>query len=576
MVKGSRFALYVSAWVAFFALTALTPIFADDFGNLAGFYRHAPLSSGQAPTWRTFFGVPDLLGNLLALTWAHWNGETGRFAAAFLLRLTAGMPHWAFAMLNATAWVALWGAVCRLCGVTRRWEPLVLALGFVVALSMDACLWMAGACNYLWPMAWTLALACAFPARRLGESVFARRNLWMAALLPLGFVAAGGHELLAVPVCLGLAVYWVREMALGRFAVTGRLLLTVGFGLGALAVVFAPGSLERAGGGAFFMPDAQFLFSVARKGMAYLRCCVANPLLPVVTALSAVAAIRRVRFPLPARAWWVLLFGWLAVFATCALADGSGRTGWPVSVLTLMMALVLAPAFAPQGWARARVPLTALAAALAVTVVGVTAAGSVIKARETEALLRAWAANPHHAACYREPRALPVPGWFDRSWERLVEWGVGVPWTNPAVARFYGKPFCLMAEPIVWDEVYRRDTFCVPANRLPCGWYAQEDADVLVLPLPRDSAFAPGERLSGKPTYRDLPPPLTAVARIRKRILREGWASFSLASPEEEMRRGAPLSGYVLGTAHGAYAVLRHNRNIPRASIVAISLARVD
>lgn len=331
MVRGSRFALYVSAWVAFFALTALTPIFADDFGNLAGFYRHAPLSPGQAPTWRTFFGVPDLLGNLLALTWAHWNGETGRFAAAFLLRLTAGMPHWAFAMLNATAWVVLWGAVCRLCGVARRWEPLVLALGFVVALSMDACLWMAGACNYLWPMAWTSALACAFPARRLGESVFARRNLWMVALLPLGFVAAGGHELLAVPVCLGLTFYWVREMALGRFAVTGRLLLTVGFGLGALAVVFAPGSIERAGGGAFFMPDAQFLFSVARKGMAYLRCCVANPLLPVVTVLSAVAAIRRARFPC-ARAGVV----GLAVRVACGVRDvRAGGWDWADRVARL-------------------------------------------------------------------------------------------------------------------------------------------------------------------------------------------------------------------------------------------------
>ena len=169
-------------WVAVFVLTALTPLLADDFPNLRGFYRLSPLAPGQFPTWETFVGVPDFWENLFRLTWEHWSGagaslvdNTGRFAAAL------------FAALNATVWVWLTWCVWRLGGRSRRWLGATAAAMLVFALNWDACLWVSGACNYLWPMAWTLALALLFLRPRLGESIFARRNVWMVVLLPLGF-----------------------------------------------------------------------------------------------------------------------------------------------------------------------------------------------------------------------------------------------------------------------------------------------------------------------------------------------------------------------------------------------------
>lgn len=566
---------HLLAWLAFFALTLLTPIYADDFGNLFGYYRQAPLEPGQFPTLRTFVSVPGAAWNLLELIWTHWNHETGRFAAAFLLRLTAGMPHWLFAAFNASVWVALWAAFCRLLAVPRGWRPAVFAAAFAFALTQDACLWLSGACNYLWPMAWMVAAALLFVRPRLGERVFAWRNAWMAALLPLGFVAAGGHELLSVSACLALTVYWLREIAKGRFAVNGRLLLTVGLGLGALAVVFAPGTLTRAGGAAFFAPDAQLLYSIARKGMAYLRCGMANPLLFAVTAGTVVVVVWRRRFSLPERAWWVLLVGWSMVVVTCALSAGGDRTAWPASVCALAMAVVLARHLAPWAWMRWRVPVTLAVSLLAVAVVGVTAANNMAMSRAADAVIRAWRDNPQHVAVSPEVRKVCAASWLDRSWElrTLVGWGMGEPWTNPSVARFYGKPFFILAEPAVWEGLYLRDTLCVPQNRLPCGWYARADADVLALPLPEGSMLRPGTRVSGKPTYADVPPPLSVVARLRKRILREGWASFSLISPEQEMQQGSPLTGYVLPTPHGRYLVLRHNRNIPRESIADIQVS---
>lgn len=566
---------YLLSWGVFFVFALFTPIYADDFGNLFGYYRPAPLEPGQFPSLLTFVSVPDVAGNLLDLVWNHWNHETGRFTAAFLLRLTAGMPHWLFAALDAAVWVSLWGLFCRLLAVPRGWRPAVLAAAFAFALTQDACLWLSGACNYLWPMALMAATADLFVRPRLVESVFSWRTAWMVVLLPLGFVTAGGHELLSVSACLCLTVYWLREIVGGRFAVNGRLLLTVGLGVGTLAVVFAPGTLGRAGGVSFFAPDAQLLYSFARKGMAYLRCGMANPLLFAVTVVSVAAIVWRGRVHVSGRTWWMLLFGWIMVAVTCALSDGNVRTGWPAAVCALAMAVALARDLAPQAWGRWRVPVTTVASALALAVVGVTLANSVAFLRLAAGTLQAWRENPHHVALLPEAKKVCDVPWFDRTWrfDVLVGWGLGEPWTNPHVARFYGKPFCLVAEPTVWEGLYLRDTFCVPGNRLPCGWYARTDADVLVLPLPEESPLKPGAGVEGKPIYKDVPPPFSAVERIRKRILREGWASFSLQSPDEEMQRGASLNGYVLPTPHGRYLVLRHNRNIPRASIVSIAVS---
>ena len=574
MKRVLRLLPYVVAWTLFCVLTLLTPLYADDFGNLAGYYRLSPLEPGQFPTLRTFLGAPDCLGNLLSLTWHHWHVETGRYTAAFLLRVATGMPHWLFAVMNATIWTALWWMLCRLLGVSRRWVPFVLAIGVAGALVQDACLWASGACNYLWPMTALVAAAMLFVRPRMGESVFAWRNLWMILLVPGGFILAGGHELLSLSGCLALGVYWLRELFWRRsFTVNGRLLLTVGLGLGALAVVFAPGTLQRAGGGAFFVPDSQILFSVARKGMAFLRLCMGNPALVIALVATLFALAGRRLHPLRERTKWVLLIGWTLVAVSCILADGMGRTAWPASMLAIVMAIALAQ---DLGWGRRTYIhplLTGLSLIIALSVFVVTACRSASQLATMRATVHAWQNNPDHVAHLpMSDEAFDALAWFDRSWKRMFEWGLGVPWTNSAVAHFYELPFGLMLEPVVWDEVYQRDTFCCPDNRLPCGWYAKQDADVLVLPLPEESGFLPGQAAWGKPEYKDLPPRLSSIARIRKRILREGFASFSVLAPEQEMHQGTRLSGFVLGTSHGNYVVLRHNRHIPREAIGRLSL----
>ena len=568
-----RWAWAAVVWAAVFALTALTPLLADDFPNLRGFYRLSPLAPGQFPTWGTFVGVPDFWGNLFRLTWEHWSGagaslvdNTGRFAAAFLLRLLVGMPHWLFAALNATVWVWLTWCVWRLGGRSRRWLGATAAATLVFALNWDACLWVSGACNYLWPMAWMLALALLFLRPRLGETVFAWRNAWMAALLPVD-----------LPICLTLAVYWLREIARGRFAVNGRLLLTVGFGLGALAVVFAPAALGRAGSLRNFFPEGQVLVPAARAMVAAARCAAANPLLVAMAGVTAVALVWRRRLALGERAWWAMLAGWLTVALTGLLSDGRARAAWPAAVAGLLMAQAALPAVRRVPWGRWRGRLTAALMALAALTVATTGAMTALRTAELRRVVAAWRANPD--CVMREPtvRVWRPLAWFDRTWLPgfFLEWGGGKKSCNtPGVAWFYGKPFCLLLDADTWALLYERDTFTAPGNRLACPgeWYARADADLLVAPLPEGTELRPGTTLLVIPTYRDAPAPLSPLEVIRSRILRHGWAEFSEISPEQELATGYRLWGFVLGTSHGDYVVARHNRAIPREKIAELRI----
>ena len=565
---------------AFFAISAMTPLLADDYLNIEIFYREAPLAPGQFPTWGTYLGVPDFWGHLLRTTWEHWAGlstcvsdNTGRFLAAFLLRFVTPMPHWFFVLLNVTMWLLFTWLAWRVTGLSRRWWPAVAAALVVFSLSTEACFWVAGVCNYVWPATLLLALTVLFLRPRLGESVFAWRNAWMAVLLPLGFLAAGGHELFAIPICFGLTVYWLREIVRGRFAINGRLLLTVGFGMGALAVVFSPAIMGRAKEAWRFSTgfDGVWIFPL-RWGIAFCRSCGENPLLIGVVVLAAVALLTR-RVRLSARAWWLTIFCFFAAVTTVVLTDGAGRNGWVLTVFGTLAAGAMAPSVR---WGRVRAWVTPVVAALAVMTFAVTTVMLVRKNREAEALTADWLASPDGVTRMLTTKAPMGLAWFDRSWPLwiLLEWGSGGTYNNDSLARFLGGERWQTLDEQVWENLYLRDLVCRPENRLPnCAgeWYAHPTLDFLVLPMPQEGPVACW-RVLAKPTYRDVPPFTLWDRLYTKFIDRSEWGTFSGVAPGHEMVMNRELFGYVLETTHGRYIVLWHNHHIPREKLVSIEV----
>lgn len=565
---------------AFFAISAMTPLLADDYLNIEIFYREAPLAPGQFPTWGTYLGVPDFWGHLLRTTWEHWAGlstcvsdNTGRFLAAFLLRFVTPMPHWFFVLLNVTMWLLFTWLAWRVTGLSRRWWPAVAAALVVFSLSTEACFWVAGVCNYVWPATLLLALTLLFLRPRLGESVFAWRNAWMAVLLPLGFVAAGGHELFAIPICLGLTVYWLREIVRGRFAINGRLLLTIGFGLGALAVVFSPAIMDRAKEAWRFSTgfDGVWIFPL-RWGIAFFRSCGENPLLIGGVVLAAMALLTR-RVRLSARAWWLTIFCFFAAVTTVVLTDGAGRNGWVLTVFGTLAVGAMAPSVR---WGRVRAWVTPVLAALAVMTFAVTTVMLVRKNREAEALTADWLASSDGVTRMLTTKAPMGLVWFDRSWPLwiLLEWGSGGTYNNDSLARFLGGERWQTLDDQVWENLYLRDLVCRPENRLlNCAgeWYAHPTLDFLVSPIPQEGAVACW-RVIAKPTYRDVPPFTLWDRLYTKFIDRSEWGAFSGVAPGHEMVMNRELFGCVLETSHGRYVVIWHNHHIPREKLVSIEV----
>ena len=576
----ARHAWVVAMGAAFFAISAMTPLLADDYLNIEIFYREAPLAPGQFPTWGTYLGVPDFWGHLLRTTWEHWAGlstcvsdNTGRFLAAFLLRFVTPMPHWFFVLLNVTMWLLFTWLAWRVTGLSRRWWPAVAAALVVFSLSTEACFWVAGACNYVWPATLLLALTLLFLRPRLGEAVFAWRNAWMAVLLPLGFLAAGGHELFAIPICLGLTVYWLREIVRGRFAINGRLLLTIGFGLGALAVVFSPAIMDRAKEAWRFSTgfDGVWIFPL-RWGIAFFRSCGENPLLIGGVVLAAMALLTR-RVRLSARAWWLTIFCFFAAVTTVVLTDGAGRNGWVLTVFGTLAAGAMAPSVR---WGRVRAWVTPVLAALAVMTFAVTTVMLVRKNREAEALTADWLASSDGVTRMLTTKAPMGLVWFDRSWPLwiLLEWGSGGTYNNDSLARFLGGERWQTLDDQVWENLYLRDLVCRLENRLSnCAgeWYAHPTLDFLVSPIPQEGAVACW-RVLAKPTYRDVPPFTLWDRLYTKFIDRSEWGTFSGVAPGHEMVMNRELFGYVLETTHGRYVVIWHNHHIPREKLVSIEV----
>ena len=287
-----------------------TPYHSDDYHYMKEFYRLAPLPTGATPTWETFLSAPEKLTHLLDETEIHYRIENGRFLTAFVERLMVGLPRSGFAFCTAVAFVLLIVLTAGLLDVRKGLWAYAAGL-FAVACADHSVAWLAGIVNYLYAAVLVLLGVRFFLWPRMGECCLRMRN-WPLLLLapPLGFVLAGGHEQLSIPICLTMAVYWMREWFVRRrFAVSGRLLMSVGFGLGALAVVFAPSTLARAAGTGLAVPEISTLFSVVRKAKCVYRFCLDNPAFPLALVASAVFVLSRAfRNRFDERARWTLLF----------------------------------------------------------------------------------------------------------------------------------------------------------------------------------------------------------------------------------------------------------------------------
>lgn len=556
-----------------------TPHLDDDYRYVFSFYSDAPLQKGEMPSWASFARVPNKCARLVEDVTRHYRTECGRFMTACVERPLSALPRGLFASVAAVSFLLVLLLTARLAGVKEN-LPLYASGFFVVSYDWSTCAWLAGGCNYLLAAVAGLAAVFLFLRPRLAESAFRYRNVAFWGLVPLGFVLAGWHEQLSISLCLLMAVYWANEFFVQRkFALNGRLLLCLGFGLGALAVTFAPGTTGRVSTTGFFDIEVSVAFALARKVKCLLRLFGTNPavLLALVVSLSFVFS-RKMRERCDVRTRWLLLAGWIMFAETCALTDGQQRTAWFAGVFSVMMTAVAAPLLRdwvrPGLWRVGRVAVYLLFA----SVFAVTAVRVREKANAHEADIAALKASPWCMVEFRPDLMRRLP-WLDRSVDYRLTHGRPENWLRIPPARFYGlqDTFVLNRDEIAF---FLREDLPEHMKRtaLPhCpGWSEIPGTDLIFSRYEGSAPAVVGQHLCVRPTYEKGPRVKHDFAWLKRRLTRSDWTYFSRMSPDDEMAANQLLKGFILMTPTGAYNVLMHSRFIPRSRIRALKFEKAD
>ena len=577
----------VSAWTVLLALLSFglvfwaadrTPYLDDDYRYIFSFYSDAPLHDGEMPSWKAFARIPSKCARLAEDVTRHYRTECGRFMTAIVERPLAAMPRGLFATLAAVLFLSVALLTARLAGVRDR-LPLYLAGFFVICYDWSTCAWLAGSCNYLLAAVFGLAAVFLFLRPRLQESACKLRNLWFASLVPLGFLLAGWHEQLSLALCLLMAVYWLREwFVLRRFSIDGRLLLCLGFGLGALAVAFAPGTTGRADTVGFFEPDVSWAFSLARRVRCFGRLMAANPATLLVLAASAgFVCSGKWRARLDSRTRWVLLAGWIMFLETCLLTDGTERRGWFAAVVSMMMTVVAAPVVLARvraAWQRVAgaAVYVAFAAVMAVTTYRVHEK-AVAHAQDMAALRD----SPYCMVEFRPGMRRRLPG-LDRSFEYRLAHGMPEAWLRILPARLYGREALFVFSRAEMDFFLRPDLpeMMERTALAHCpGWAEIPGSDIVFTRHEGPVPDVAGERLCARPVYERGAPVRHDFGWLWRRFWKSDWADFTMVPPEDEMASNKILTGFVLLTPTGAYDVFMHSHFIPRSRIRSLTVEKI-
>lgn len=543
-------------------LTVVTPIMSDDFANVLRYYGERP---GD-------IGISDFLANLPSWsTYMKWlsswyHHENGRFASACALLIASGLPHWLFALVNGLFAGVL---VVEIAWLMRRtgWKVWMAAgLFFAVMLNHESCLWMAGAVNYLWASALTLCLVRIFLSPLMEGRAYLVRNLWMWFLLPVSFFVAGFQELFCAQIALLLFVYWMPRLIRMRIPFDGRFIMSLGYFLGTLPMLYSPTVSNRSSVLGVFRHQG-VVAEIARRVVSSFNTAFCNPFIVVLAALILISLIvPRVRHR-TTRLHWLVAVSSLLSLIMVDWVFGLGGYGREVFVATLCAIVGLAwfGDLLLQG--RIRIMASGLIFVLAIVTVSVTFVKQMDKANFAAKAVKAWIESGDIFIVRERPEESRIGHWIDRSFTYSQFSMVGDGWGNQRLSDFYfsGKRKCFG---ISRPEYNALKNGCRGFARLDIegDWYASPELDIIVTP-----GSETGESYFAYPDYRSPSKSESPLDLLLNRITRNGWGDVPSLAPDAEIRCNARLQGYVFYGSNGKWLFFFHNRHVNRNLIKRLS-----
>ena len=209
----------IAIGVVFFLLMTLSPLYADDFNDV--FLQDSKCRICSA---REFFAN---------IGW-HYYHKSGRFLP-ILFDQTFGVlcGKTVFNILNSVIFVTFLLLLAKQTGNSSN-IGLTSVLLFSLLPGFDlAILWMAGACNYLWPAVLLLLFI---------KTMESERKLALFPCFVFGLICGWTNEAMVIGLMAGYLVHYsVHKKALN----TQRTVLLSGFCLGVLLLALAPSSIHR-------------------------------------------------------------------------------------------------------------------------------------------------------------------------------------------------------------------------------------------------------------------------------------------------------------------------------------------
>lgn len=266
--KKNPYLLYIGIFLLFIPLTYLYPrLNSDDYG--------------YAFNWSNeneYLETPD---DFMESTIAHYMNRNGRIWANGIAAIfSANDFDIIFKILNAVFFVLLIFFTIRVAEKDKRITNvkiigLFMLIWFLTPVPGQTWLWMCGALNYLWAAVFTMGFLYI-----LRQSIYRKIKLPVLAFIA-SIICGWQNEAFAAPIWGACTLYYlIKRPALPK----QTLWLWIGYSIGAMCMIFAPGTIHRAGNSIFSTDTISLaiLFRLYALGIPFLALKLKATIIAIV------------------------------------------------------------------------------------------------------------------------------------------------------------------------------------------------------------------------------------------------------------------------------------------------------
>lgn len=266
--KKNPYLLYIGIFLLFIPLTYLYPrLNSDDYG--------------YAFNWSNENEYLETPGDFIESNIAHYMNRNGRIWANGIAAIfSANDFDIIFKILNAVFFVLLIFFTIRVAEKNERITNvkiicLFLLTWFLTPVPGQTWLWMCGALNYLWAAVFTMGFLY-----MLRQSIYRKIKLPVLAFIA-SIICGWQNEAFAAPIWGACVLYYfIKRPALPK----QTLWLWIGYSIGAMFMIFAPGTIHRAGNSIFSTDTIglAILFRIYALGIPFLALKLKATIIAIV------------------------------------------------------------------------------------------------------------------------------------------------------------------------------------------------------------------------------------------------------------------------------------------------------